>query len=295
MNNFKINFITFSPTPTYVDYIGGSMVCHNLAHNLSILGENSYLYANSTKEGYKSSLIPWGSDIDFDEQNTILILPSGGGEHTYESYLSPSLTDIPNNVRWLMNDQVKEYSKSDKLYKFVDYFSTFPQQHIDGDLMSIDVDQNLFINYNLPRKGNCFYSKGLTITPQNQLHPSDSICLDQIYSMSSEERNRYLVEIFNKSELFICYSNRTFMATLAALCGCPVVVIPTEGVEKSVWRKGFPTLKYGIAYGEKDMDWAISTLPLVQSLVKDLKKQSLDQTQTFINDCYQWLKNKYNI
>jgi hypothetical protein len=43
------------------------------------------------------------------------------------------------------------------------------------------------------------------------------------------------------------------------------------------------------------MDWAISTLPLVQNLVKDLKKQSLDQTQTFINDCYQWLKNKYNI
>ena len=47
MQEFNINFITYSPTPTYVDYIGGVMICHSLAHMLSTLGENSFIYANN--------------------------------------------------------------------------------------------------------------------------------------------------------------------------------------------------------------------------------------------------------
>jgi hypothetical protein len=295
MNNFNINFIVFSPTPTYVDYIGGSMVCHNLAHNINLLGENSYIYADSTKSNYTSTPIPWGTELEYSQENTIIVYPSGDGEHTYQNYLNQSILGIDNKIRWLMNNQVSLYSPKDKVYKFVDYFNTLNNQNVDGQLIAIDVDLDIFQNYNLPRKGNCYYTKGIPITKENKLHDDDDTCLDNMYSLSSEDRINYLVSIFNNSERFICYSNKTFIATLAALCGCIVIVVPSQGLEKDDWRKGFPTLKYGIAYGEEDLDWAVSTLPLVQNLVKDLKKQSLDQTQTFINDCYQWLKNKYNI
>ena len=51
-NNFFLNFIIFSPQPVYVDYIGGVTVAHTLANLLSELGENTYLYSNSTHPNY---------------------------------------------------------------------------------------------------------------------------------------------------------------------------------------------------------------------------------------------------
>lgn len=295
MNKFNINFIVFSPTPDYVDYIGGSMVCHNLANNLTILGENAYIYANTTKSNYICPTIPWGSDLNYDQENTIIIYPAGGGEHTYQEYIPSSISNINNTVRWLMNDQVAKYNLDDKLYKFVNYFQTCDNQIIDGNLLAIDVDLDVFKNHNLPRSGTCYYTKGTAVTDEIKLHNYNDTNIDDIYKLSSIDRTNYLVSIFNKSEKFICYSNKTFMAILAALCGCIVTVIPSPGLTKEEWRLGFPTLKYGIAYGEDDLDWAITTLPLVNDMVSDLKQQSLNQTKDFISDCYQWLTKKYNI
>lgn len=295
MSNFNINFIIFSPTPDYVDYIGGSMVCHNLAHNLNILGENAYIYANSTKPGYVCPLIPWGTNLEYDQENTIIVYPSGDGEHTYQKFIPQNILDINNQVRWLMNNQGVKYPQDNKLYKFVDYFQTQDNQKIEGNLIAIDVDLDIFKNYNLKREGNCYYTKGTPITKENKIHNDNDVNIDIIYTLPPEERINYLVSTFNKSEKFICYSNKTFIATLAALCGCIVIVVPSDGLNKTKWREGFPTLKYGIAYGEEDLEWAITTLPLVKGLVEDLKQQSLVQTQVFIDNCYQWIKDKYNL
>lgn len=295
MDNFNINFIVFSPTPDYVDYIGGSMVCHNLANNLTLLGENAYIYANTTKSNYICTTIPWGSDLTYDQENTIIIYPAGGGEHTYRDYIPPSIANIKNTVRWLMNEQVSTYDVNDKLYKFVNYFQTYDTQVVDGNLLAIDVDLDVFKNYNLPRSGTCYYTKGTSITDEIKLHNNGDVCIDNIYKLSTEDRTKYLVSIFNKSENFICYSNKTFMAILAALCGCIVTVLPSPGLTKEDWHLGFPTLKCGIAYGKDDLDWAITTLPLVRDMVLDLKQQSLMQTKDFISDCYQWITKKYNI
>tara|TARA_B110000902_G_C14257353_1_gene568455 strand:- start:973 stop:1851 length:879 start_codon:yes stop_codon:yes gene_type:complete len=291
----NINFITISPTPHYNDVIGGSMVCHNLAHNLSILGECSYLYANSTKSNYTSNLIPWGTIGEFDQENTIVIYPSGNGEHTYINNVEKSWIKADNKVRWLMNNQGTEYPQNDKLYKFVDYFETLDTQKIDGNLLAIDVDLNKFKNQNLQRSGICYYTKGEIINNETRLHNIGDLCIDNYMSLPSpSHREDYLISTFNKCEKFICYSNKSFIATLAALCGCIVVVATSKGLERKDWYNGFPTLKYGIAYGEDDKTWAVETLPLVKDHVLDLKRYSLQQTKTFIKDCYEWLTIKYN-
>jgi hypothetical protein len=291
--NFNINFIIFSPTPGYVDYIGGVIVCHTLANNLTQLGENVYLYADSTKPEYNINLIPWGSEISFDKENTIIIYPSGDGEHTFESYIPSCIKNIPNIVRWLVNNQTTNYPTDNKLYKYAKFFKEFNGQRVSGDLTTLEVDLNLFKNNNLSREGTCFYTKGINPTPP--YHNINDLSLDNIYNIPSIQRMEYISKVFNTKEKFICYSNRTFIAILAALCGCTTIVIPTPGVNKKEWSEGFPILKYGIAYGVEDIQWALESKKLVKSEIIKLKQNSIIEAQSFINDCYQWLKNKYDL
>ena len=112
MEDFKINFVTHSPFPNYVNYIGGLMVCHSLAHDIATLGESSFLSANSTKLNYSCSLIPWNSQISYDPENTILIQGSGA-DHVFQHLIPDSIKSIPNVVRWLMGDQSYSYSEDE--------------------------------------------------------------------------------------------------------------------------------------------------------------------------------------
>jgi len=293
MRNFNINFIVFSPTPEYIDYIGGVMVNHSLANYLAKLGENSYIYANSTKEGYSSTLIPWRTDIDYDPQNTILICSAGAGEHTFEHYIPENIKNIPNKVKWLVNDQVKYYPEGEKFYTYCDYFSTLENQKVDGNFLSLDIEHNIFFNNNTTRKGGCFYTKGTQI--KNKYHKDNDLSLDNIYSMPSFQRNLYLSEVFNSKEYFICYSHRSFIAAIAALCGCTVIVIPYDDTPREYWENNFPTFKYGIAYGIDDIQWALDTKHLVRENLQNIQSQGVEDIKSFINDCYTWLENKYNI
>lgn len=293
MKNFNINFIVFSPTPEYIDYIGGVMVNHSLAHYISDLGENCYIYANSTKNGYKTNLIPWKTEVEYNPQNTILICSAGAGEHTFENYIPESLKSIPNQVKWLVNDQVKSYSKEEKFYTYCNYFPVFKNQKIDGNFLSLDVEHDIFFNENLPRSGGCYYTKGHPI--KNKFHKDEDLNLDNIYGLPSFQRNLYLAKVFNSKEYFICYSHRSFIAAIAALCGCTVIVIPYDDTSKEFWKENFPTFKYGIAYGENDIQWALDTKHLVKENLQKIQSQGIEDIKSFINDCYTWLENKYNL
>ena len=44
----------------------------------------------------------------------------------------------------------------------------------------------------------------------------------------------------------------------AALCGCIPIVVPIEGVSKQEWHPE-KELRYGIAYGSGDVEWALQT------------------------------------
>lgn len=295
MENFNINFIVFSPTPTYIDYIGGVMVCHSLANSLSTLGENSYIYADETKSVYNTHTIPWGTDLEFDKENTILILPAGAGEHTFENYIPENLKSIPNKIRWLINDQVKLYSNEDQLYKYCDYFKSFNNNSIVNNLASIDIEYDIFYNKNLKRSGGCFYTKGQTI--QTNHHKDSDICLDNIYQIPQQERNQYLARIFNETEYFICYSHRSFTAVLAALCRCIVIVIPYDDTPYEYWVNNFPTMKYGISYGfnPNNIKHAKSTTHLVKENLQKFESDCIHSISKMRDNSYKWLQQKYKI
>ena len=292
MENFNINFITYSPTPTYIDYIGGVMICHSLAYTLSSLGENSYIYANKTKPIYNTPTIPWGSEIGYDKENTILILPSGVGEHTYEHSIPESLKNIPNKIRWLMNDQVKNYPPEDKIYQHGRYFKTLETGSI-GLLSSFDVDFNIFYNKELKRSGGCFYTKNNSI--QTKYHKDSDLCLDNIYGLPENKRNVYLAKIFNEKEYFICYNHRSGIVKLAALCGCIAIVIPYDNTPYEYWYENFPSFRCGISYGPNNIQHAKDTIHLVKQNVLDHMAECYSSIKSMRDESYIWLKQKYNI
>jgi hypothetical protein len=290
---FDINFVVFSQIPQHIDYIGSSTVSHTLARELSLLGENTFIYANDTP--HKSvSCIPWGNEIEYDNENTIFIMPAGAGEHTFKQDIPNFIDRSENTVRHLVNKQVQLYPKENKLYTLSPYFEPLSDQKVDGYMPVLNVDLELFKNYNLPRSGRCYLIKGNEyIEGQPTYHSISDTNLDNYWAYEGD-RMRLLAETFNRHEIFFTYNTQTFISVLAALCGCISVILPHPATSKEkIFR--FPQNKYGIAYGFEDIDHSINTLPLVRENIQSCLLNNQNQLKQFVSDSYNWLQNKYNL
>ena len=98
--------------------------------------------------------------VDYNNENTIFILPAGAGEHTFAQNIPSFINNSQNIVRHLVNYQVKHYPKENKLYQLSKYFTTLDEQKVDGYMPILNIDFNTFKNYNLPRSGRCYLIKG---------------------------------------------------------------------------------------------------------------------------------------
>jgi hypothetical protein len=293
MKDFNINFVIFSQFPQYMNYIGSSTVSHTLANELALMGENSFIYSNSTPHK-QVSCIPWGSSIEYDNENTIFILPAGAGEHTFTKDIPDFINNSENIVRHLVNYQVKPYPKENKLYQLSKYFNVLNEQKVDGYVPILNIDFNIFKNHNLPRSGRCYLIKGEEyITGQPIYHTSLDTNLDN-YWMYDENKMKYLAEMFNKHEIFFTYNTQTFISVLAALCGCVSIIIPHPDTSKEKLLN-FPQNKFGISYGFDDIQHSIDTLHLVKENVESCLLNNKKQLKHFVSDCYSWLENKYNL
>lgn len=288
----KPKFIVVSPQPTYVDHIGGITVAHTLAYNLHLFGEDVSLYADSTNPKYPLKCIPFGSELDIDVNNTIVILIAGAGEHTYLHNIPDILTQSKYVVRWLVNHQVKPYPEHNKFYKYHKYWHTLDSQKIDGELSVIEMNDGLFHNRHLPRKGNCYLIKGnLDEEAERAVHTDQDICIDHyIHSLANFDRTKFLSDVFNVTEVFISYTPLTFASVLAALCGCVSVVIPKSNFDKEKWISEIWCAKYGIAVGLDDIPRAVETMPLVPGMIEEyVNVTQKQQVKKFIEDCYIWI------
>jgi hypothetical protein len=300
--NFNINFVVFSQFPEHVDYIGSSAVSHILARNLALQGESTFIYANKTIHD-SVTCIPWNSSIEYDNENTIFIVPAGAGEHTFKNDIPNFIDKADNVVRHLINKQVAYYPATNKLYPIADYFGTLPNQYIDGYLTIFDVDFDLFKNNNLPRSGRCFLIKGNEYIDGRPLYHTSSDTNIDDYWKYGPDKMKYLAEVFNRHEIFFTYNTQTFICVLAALCGCKTIVIPhpTGGgahAPELATKENFlktPIFKSGIAYGFEDIQHSIDTLHNVKNNLQDCLENNNRQMQKFIDNCYIWLQDKYKI
>jgi hypothetical protein len=252
--------------------VGGIVALHKLCHDIRTLGRECYITSRNTHPKLNA---PFIGSMSMDVDEWVVLYPeiTNGNPHRFKHV-----------VRWVLytpkTTQFYEYKKStDLIFKYSDLFEY--KGDSKGLLTTWFIDYECFTNRHTTRDVNsCFLIKkkgAATIK-----HSNDSIDISNITKNWEEISN-----VFNRCKYFYCYDNECFWVTLAALCGCIPIVIPNNSDMSSVqWKTNFPWTKYGIAYGEEEIDWAISSSHLVKSHCLELEKQNLKTVSNMIGVIY---------
>ncbi|HEC26263.1 MAG TPA: WavQ [Gammaproteobacteria bacterium] len=284
--------------PTFDEYSGGAIALHRLCDLLNRGGVKSCLYPMALQTSKRKSfrcLRIMGKAI----LNKLFRTPY----KTFDKFMTP-LCDAfdPNNdivvypeiivgnplgaenvVRWLLHEP--GYFSGDFLFGKNDLFFYYQKaflketdiRNIGGELKIIYM-QDVYRKRNVhERSGTCYIlRKGKDRDIVHDLN--DSVLIDGL-------PHAEIAEIFNRSEMCISYDMYTMYSRYAAACGCLSIVVPEPAVDKYQWRPE-EELRWGIAYGFDDVEWAKSTqnkvLPSLMNQEKEANQASIDN---FIQKC----------
>ena len=282
MSKEKINFIVSAFD--YTDQYGGIIVLHKLADELAGLGEKAYIVANKKRANNRAELISESEARQLAERTDSYVI--------YPEVISGNPLGFKNVVRFVLykpgaNGGDTVYDSKELVYGHTKY-CVQGTPYEDAPLLGcIDPKLETFFDLKLPRSGVCtLIKKG---RHKNIVNPSNVI---DSY-LGNPNIDQILQKIFNKFEHFLSYDSASYHIIQAALCGCTPIVIPDEGLTKSEWVNKQPIMKYGVAYGENDIQWAIDTRHLVKDHVLEFYKESLKTVENLRNDCYKHYANVY--
>jgi len=143
-----------------------------------------------------------------------------------------------------------------------------------------DVYRDLGARY---RDGSCYIiRKGIDREITHDI--SNSVLIDRLTHQEKAEQ-------FNTRSIFYSYDTYTMYSTYAAVCGCISVVVPPPGLAISEWYPRSED-RYGIAYGEANIPWAIETRELLLNRIATDKESEDYMLQRFVQKCSDWLESK---
>jgi len=266
-------------TPSFNPSIGGCLVLHKLSHVLNTLGYDSYLTTTVKLNGQLDYFIlneDYNTKIavDIDTQNDIVLYPE---------IESGNPLGCDNVVRYLLNKYhlPSEGSNVMATWGEKDYWLYSHEHFYDGlrdrnFLHIIESKLDIYKDYNIPRTiDSCFTYRKRSgeIQNLNIIHPSNSVEIG--YNMSDQD----LINIFNSSKRFYSYDYETYLNQLAALCGCESIIVPYKNIKKEDLINKLPALKYGVAYGLDDLEYANSTRSFLRDHLQRLDDQQYIDTK----------------
>ena len=281
---------------------GGTMVQYKLASILEEYGINVRIYSYEWLDNPVFNKY-YNNDFPIDD-NCIVI---------YCEAITDNPLNASNVVYWLLSelgqnvpyDRFQYWKKNELVYYFNSELKLYENPERIGTIykmLNIIYIHPSAVNHNSTnRKGRChtfrkcFYIHK-NITVKDFIHTDDSILIPD---RGSQER---CIDIFNECLFFISYDSNSFLTILAALCGCISIVYKIEGHSKEDWLKKTVCYEYfkhigkyelyGVAYGIEEIEYAKSTLHLVQQQWKDILEYSKQQTVIpFINDMQNFENN----
>lgn len=292
----KRKFIIY--TPSFDEFNGGVIVLHKLCDMLKKSGEKSYLWSYR-KPYYNLKTLFMQKKIKLN----YLLQKSFREFKTFEKFNTPLakycdledsivvypeiILDNPlqskNIVRWFLYKPGVvtgkiNYTDNELYFYFQEAFNDSTINPNSNNKLQISHlrDDIYFHKKNTTRKGSCYLlKKGRNRKIIHNL--KDSILIDDL----SHEK---ISEIFNSVKYFISYDTYSMYSRYAVLCGCTSIVVPEKGVDKENWRPE-EELRYGIAYGFDDLDYANKTKKYVYSSLKKQEKESIISVKKFIVKC----------
>lgn len=290
-----MNFIVV--TDTFDDRSGGLVVLHLLCQRLTEAGETAFLWPMDRPRlqpwrqlrrylGWaRYHLTKWKRPFSKGPFATKLAKSRdlAGAVVIYPEVIAGNPLAAHNVVRWLLHKpgfhtQKADYGKDDLFFYYQDAFYDPSFGDYEGNRLTITWLNSEYRQFNHePRTGSCYLlKKGQGRPIAHDL--TDSVLID---SLSTREK----VEVFNRTKYFYSYDLYTFYARYAAICGCIPIFVPLPGLAREEWVAR-ETERYGLAYGEEDIDWAIGTRPLLLQEIAREQSTEAAQLQDFVRKCH---------
>jgi len=290
----KLRFLITAPG--YSPICGGIGVLHKLAQILAELKEETYLLTTNLNPAVvpKFTWLKTKNTIVTEED---IVLDSEDLEQTiviYPDIINENPLGAKHVVRWLLSTPCNgryKYGENDFVYLFNERYTigdAFKPNNkpieIEGYLNIFYVDFELFKDRKEIRIPNSqCYALRKAWHRKDMVHSASALNVDQYENKGG---HKFLADVFNKYETFICYDDHTFLSTIAALCGCQSIVVPRKGLTAEQFHA--PTGTEGVAYGfsESELIWAKNTQKLLVNLLKNKEKSSLETVKNFIQNMY---------
>jgi hypothetical protein len=262
---------------TFLYQSGGIVALHKLCHDLNSLGEESYITSPISHSALNA---PFVSNRKFSKDEAVVIYPEVnlGNPHKAKHVVRWVLNTPPKSNRIGEYDFYNTKSESDLIFKYSEYFNVLDDSKISGILSTTFIDTDYFFSSDNTRKGSAFLIKKGGM--KNKIHPDDAIDLSKL-----DKNWKIMSDVLRQVEYFYCYDNASYWAFLAALCGCTPIVVPDSNMSFEEWSEKFDHMKYGVAYGTENIEYAKQTKNLISKTLENTNKRYVESVKNFISIC----------
>lgn len=262
----KLMFIIY--TPSFEERSGGVIALHLLATRLASLGIDVRLWHDQRPRlAFPPSIAELRRFISYDvlhrspfDRGQTPVSVACYGDVTDAIVVYPETVEgNPLNasrvVRWLLNTPgfftgQARYGPDDLFFYYMQAFDDPQLNRFPDNELCLTSTHPAYVDYGRPdRTGNChLMRKGAR---RDLMPPNGSIAVDELSHADT-------AAVFNRTDRFLCYDLYTRYNIYAALSGCLPIVVPEPDVSVEQWMPD-PEDRYGVAYGEENIPWALAT------------------------------------
>ena len=260
---------------------GGNQVLHDLG---KILSEDypTYLFSNKTLFDSKGICVNIDKAKEIAAFSDVITI--------YPEVISGNPLNATNVVRYVL--YYPGWHAGDKEYSNNELVVTYNYEYVkntkyDKSFVLTVINPKLNIMKNNGKKRNkigllvrkCKYAdyKFKALEQYKHLFKFPVISIDDEIIKCADLRQ--LSKIYNSLSLFISFDPHTYHSTMAALCGCQSVVIPSQDISSDEF---YNVQKYGIAYGLENIDFAKLTYSKMIDDLKVMEQNTFTQCANFV-------------
>ena len=282
--------------PRYDEMAGGPIVLHKLCDKLNDMGHTAliwpmgrprFTWTTSHRFPFEAvthygSMLYRAKFVTRLDYRTPIAQPSDVADSIviYPEIVSGNPLNAKRYVRWFLHRpgfhfRRFKFKKNDLFFYYQEAFNRGAPGMICGGKLTIAEyfrDTYKVSNFE-PRTKVCYMvRKGLK---RNDLPDLSNLWV--IDGLSHSET----AAAFNQCVFCYFYDLHTLYTTYAVLCGCIPIVVPEDDLPKELWVPE-AELRYGIAYGIKDLDYAAATRDLLLARLDEVEAQNDESISRFV-------------
>ena len=260
---------------------GGNQVLNDLGKILS-KDYTTYVFGTTTVFESKAICVNIDKAKEIAIQDDVITI--------YPEVISGNPFNAKNVVRYVL--YYPGWHAGDKEYSDDELIVTYNNEYVKDTkydnafvLTVLNPKLNIMKNYDkkrnkiglLVRKCKDFEYKMNLLNEYKHLLKLPVISIDDEINKCSDLRD--LSKIYNTITLFISFDPHTYHSTMAALCGCTSIVIPSKEISNEEF---YNVQKYGVSYGFENIDFAKLTYSKMIDDLKQMEQNTFTQCANFV-------------